>query len=438
MRIWLAVEIAFKNLRRHGRQSLATFVIMTVGLLATNVLYGYVIANLDLTKDAFTRWGARGHLMIEHPATSIGTVVEDSGEIPISGAEQDKVDRLLKADSRIAHYAKILKVSGMIANGRINFIFSGIGEEVDQIRAIKGPAYEYDVVAGKPLWLTPDSTAVVLGQGLARILGCTVPDVGFSPLRAGESPQLRSFTCPQERLQLSVLTESGQVNAKDLHPTGIMDWGIKDINDRLVVLPLGTAQSLMNTDAISGYHVALRDEAEMAATRRDLTNAFSRANLDLTVFSWSDRATFYHQVKGILVAFFVFIFVLAVVMSFASLLNASFMNIMGRQREIATLRSMGFTKRFVTLLLALENGNLAMFAGFMGVAASLAVTYGIRAAGWEWVPPGSSNAIPISVSWVPAMYVLSIAVLTVVAMLAAWVPAQRILQRPIRTALSDR
>lgn len=437
MRIGLAVAMATKNLARYGRKSRATVVIMTVGIIAINVLYGYVVANLDLTKDAFTRWGARGDLMIERPASALGDTVEDSGEILLTSAEQAKIDKILGDDTRVAHAAKILKVSGMVANGKINFIFSGLGEEVDQIRAIKGPAYEYDVVAGHPLWQTTDNGAVVLGQGLARILGCQVPDAGFRPLRVGERPQQRKFSCPNNRLMLNAVTESGQINAQEAHPVGVMDWGIKDINNRLIVFPLAAAQSLLHTSAVSEYHVQLRDESQMSAVKRDLTERFGRAGLRLKVFYWSDRAAFYKQVRGILLSFLGFVLALAAVISFASLLNSSYMNVMAREREIGTLRSMGFGRRFLVLLLAVESGQLAALSGAIGVLSAVTITFGIRHAGWMWVPPGSSNAVPITVSWVPSMYVFSVLVLVMIAMIAAEFPATKILRKPIRAALSS-
>src|SRR6185436_9830703 len=107
----------------------------------------------------------------------------------------------------------------------------------------KGPAYEHDVIAGKSLWQAERPDALVLGQGLARVVGCRVPDAGFTPLRSGETAPERAFDCPAGPVQLSVTTlGDARVGAARFTPVGVMDWGIKDVNDRLVVMDLAQAQ----------------------------------------------------------------------------------------------------------------------------------------------------------------------------------------------------
>jgi hypothetical protein len=101
------------------------------------------------------------------------------------------------------------------------------------------------------------------------------------------------------------------VNATLVQPTGIMDWGIKEINDRLVVMPLPDAQALLNTSEISEYHVLLTGDASLDAARTRLIDKFKAAGVDVTVFRWSDRAAFYQQVKGVLGGFLVFIVIVA-------------------------------------------------------------------------------------------------------------------------------
>ncbi|HEU4730855.1 MAG TPA: hypothetical protein VFT22_23330, partial [Kofleriaceae bacterium] len=179
----LVGRMAAQNLRRYWRKSLSTLLVMAVGVLACNVLYGYVAATLDLTSDAFTRWGARGQLMIESPVAE-GAAQEDAAKVLLTEDAQRTIEGVLGSNPGVVAYARLLEISGMISDGRTNAIFAGIGQDVEKIRAIKGPEYEWDVVAGKPLWATPNATSMIVGQELARTLSCKVPDVGFAPTKA--------------------------------------------------------------------------------------------------------------------------------------------------------------------------------------------------------------------------------------------------------------
>jgi putative ABC transport system permease protein len=53
------------------------------------------------------------------------------------------------------------------------------------------------------------------------------------------------------------------------------------------------------------------------------------------------------------------------------------------------------------------------------------------------VPPGSSNAVPITISWSAPAYILSLVVLAVVAVGASAIPALKSTRKTIREALSD-
>ncbi|MBI4508904.1 MAG: ABC transporter permease [Deltaproteobacteria bacterium] len=428
--------MAHASVRRQWRKSLSTLLVMMGGVVACNTLYGYVRANLEMTRDAFIRWGARGHIIVESPMLE-GASQEDAPKSLLGPATQKEVDKILSAEPKVRTFARLLEISGMVTNGKTTAIFAGVGEDVEQIRSIKGPSYEYDVVAGQPLWETKGRSTAILGQELARILGCQVPQVGFRALQPGEKPEVRQFACGDAEFQLSTLTVSGQLNAGAYPVSGIMDWGIKEINQRLVVMPIADAQALMGTDGVSKYHVELTDEKYIPEVQSFLEREFKAKGLDLKVYTWSDRATFYHQVRGLLLGFFFFVLAIGVVISFMSLMNTSYVNVFSRIRELGTLRSLGFSKRFVLFSCGLENAQLAVLAGAVGLAVSAAITHGVRSAGWTWVPPGSSNAIPITIAWTPAVYGASVLVLVAIATLAALFPARKVARKEIREALSD-
>jgi putative ABC transport system permease protein len=230
---------------------------------------------------------------------------------------------------------------------------------------------------------------------------------------------------------------TGQVSALPLRATGIMDWGIREVNQRLVVLPLADAQALLNTGGVSKFHVKLKDRAAMERVKADLEAHLRTAGLDVRVFRWSDRALFYHQVRGLLLGFLLFTVSIAVLVSLASLANVAYMNVMDRIREYGVLRSFGFSRSFTVLLCAMENAQLGVAAAAAGVAGSALVIASVNAAQLSWVPPGSSNAVPIALNW--SLSVCGIAAFAAVAVssIAAVPPARHIVKKQIHATLSD-
>src|SRR5438105_1545327 len=111
----LLISLSVKNVLRYGRRSLGTIIIMVVSILALNVLLGYVDANLDLTRDAFMRWGARGHLTIERPRSALARTVEGAGQKPIGIADQRHIDEVLSHDEDVKVYARVLRISGIVS-----------------------------------------------------------------------------------------------------------------------------------------------------------------------------------------------------------------------------------------------------------------------------------------------------------------------------------
>ncbi|WP_444943384.1 ABC transporter permease [Microbulbifer sp. ZKSA006] len=435
----LLLTMSLRNLWRQGRKTLGTFVVMSISVLALCLLAGYTQSSVALIRDAFMHWGARGHLVIERPASDLARQVEGAGQLPLTAELQGDINSVLASDPDIVASARILRISGMVSNAQVSSIFAGIGQDVREIRAIKGPAYEYDVVAGTPLWMETRAEPLILGQGLAAILGCEIPSVGFAPLQPGDTPESRPINCPPGPLELTATTRgTARVNAIRALPTGIMDWGIKEINDRLVVLPMADAQALLNTSDVSEYHVLLSDSADVGAAQARIKGQLQQAGLsDIEVFLWSDRAAFYHQFKAVLSGFLNFIAIIACAIGFTSLLNASYMNFSQRAREFATLRSLGFTRRFVLTLTALENSWLALAAAALGIGITAAIVWAVRAAQIMWTPPGSTNAIPVDLAWVIPIYLATACALVLIAAVASAIPTRKILRRPIRAVLSD-
>ena len=95
MSIRLLVGMSLRNVRRQGRKSVGTLTVMAVSVLALCLLAGYMTSTMDLVQNAFVRWGARGDLIIEQPASKLGFKMEGVGVTPLTASVQAKIDKVL-------------------------------------------------------------------------------------------------------------------------------------------------------------------------------------------------------------------------------------------------------------------------------------------------------------------------------------------------------
>ncbi|MDE1716090.1 hypothetical protein PWG14_26855, partial [Chromobacterium amazonense] len=102
----LLLSMSLRNVRRQGRKSVGTLVVMAVSILALCLLAGYMQSNVELIQNAFMRWGARGHLVIERPSSQLAREVEGAGQNPITAAMQSGIDRVLSEDADVAARAR--------------------------------------------------------------------------------------------------------------------------------------------------------------------------------------------------------------------------------------------------------------------------------------------------------------------------------------------
>ncbi len=99
-----------------------------------------------------------------------------------------------------------------------------------------------------------------------------------------------------------------------------------------------------------------------------LERKFSQANLDLEIKTWSDLATFYHQVVQLYGSiFWVVRFIILVIVIF-SIANTMTMSVFERMREIGTIRAMGTRRRGVLSLFIMEGLILGALGGALGLA----------------------------------------------------------------------
>src|SRR5262249_47279601 len=151
-------------------------------------------------------------------------------------------------------------------------VFLGRGVEPDEEYGAAG--FTLAMRSGRPLSSTGHDEAVI-GIGLARSLRVGVGD----------------------RVTLLAQTVDGAINGADVQVVGTYTTGIKDFDDRALLVKLDTAQLILNTTKVSKLIVVLDDTSQTQAVQAALGANLAQSGVEKTeMANWSDLATFYHQV----------------------------------------------------------------------------------------------------------------------------------------------
>lgn len=391
-------KLGFRNIQRNARRSVVTVLAVAFGFASINLFAGY-IHNVYTGLGAQAVRGERlGHLTIMKRGAKKNAKL-DPEKYLFSNADVTLARKLLSPLDKVQLMTLKLGASGLISNGKVSTIFIGEGIVPQDALTLRGKFHQ-----GRDGQLAPGK-----------------PDQGLLAKDLGEMLKL----APGEYATLLAATLKGQTNALDMEVGNIFNTGTAATNDKFVLLPLALTQKLLGTDGADRIVVLLRDEDTLDAMKQTIGQTFARAGLDVDVYTWKELSDFYNQVRQLFDMIFAFIFSIVLTVVLMSIVNTMTMSIVERTREIGTLRALGMKRRQIGLLFSVEGMELVAFGGAAGMLLTLLVGLIINRIGFSYVPPNSSNPVTLLIDFVPQVTVLSFVLLTVVATLAAFIPARR-------------
>ena len=144
---------------------------------------------------------------------------------------------------------------------------------------------------------------------------------------------------------------------------GHLTTGVREMDERALIVTLPTAQAILNTSKVSKLVVVLNDTSNTDAVQSALTTSLSAAGQGVELANWSDLASFYHQVRGLYSGIFLFLGIIIVGLVVLSSGNAMSMTVMERVREIGTLMAVGTSRPLVMLMFVTEGLGLGLLGG---------------------------------------------------------------------------
>lgn len=426
------LRMAVRNTMRNWRHSLAAMLSMAVGVAALGLFEGYMADLRALYDDGFSKRGMLGDVLIEKVGAEEGAKAEPFKYL-LDDAEQSFLERYLKQEDGVVARVRFLNLSGLASNGSTSAVIVGFGYDVEEGALTRGPRWAWNTLAGKPLQEAgPDS--VLLGRSIGQIFGC-IP--GEQPPAGGQAHQEVALSC-RGKLQLSSTTIEGQLNAVDVQVAGLATVSLKELEAKYAIMPLPLAQQLLGTKGVSMYSVRLAEPARARLFAERLRSAARQQGLELQAKSWREHrlGEVFRRGMGVLGIFRTFVALVVVIVAGMSVLNMLYKSVSERSREIGTLRSLGFLRRHIILLFGVEGGLLALVASGFGILVTVVLAALINGAGITYKGGLLAEAIPLTIAVTPGLYIRSVVMLCLLAVLAAVIPARRAARMKIPDALS--
>lgn len=420
-------NLAWKNMVRHWRHSLSTLIAIASGFTAISLFDGFTQGIRQQSLDAFSVRFMLGDLIIEKPETQFH-LTDGDFKYTLNKEEQTFLEEFFHQDSDFSLRTRFLGVMGLVTNGDTQTVFYGSGYDLIEGAQMRGPVWSWNTLAGKPLQLAPPFS-VLLGKNLGWRLGCQLdsPSPALQP-EGGYTPEERTFRCPSQRVQISSTTESGQINAIDLEISGIMDVPIRELDDKYVSFSLETAQQLLNTDRILRISVQLKKASQVTAFARRLQQRAQQQGYQFDVIP-----VMAHQVSKLtrdslrVISLFRGLFMsIVILVSLLSIANTMMKAVSVRNREIGTLRSLGFLPNEIRGIFGWEGSLLAFNSCWIGWILTILISLIINAMGIRYSAGVLSTPIPLRLYWVPSSW-LQIALLLIgLAYFTSWFSARRV------------
>lgn len=437
-------RIAVRNLRRNRRRNLATGLAIALGYASLVIIGGYSNYAYE-GMGALTVYLQRvGHLAIHKPGGLARAAAKPSAyAFPVE--EQRAVAALLAADPRVEFAGRYLRAGGLAGNGcrSLPFVGTGVEPEVERRllahpRVLRWVAERSRAVEGTSLAdAGGEGGRVALSVGLAKKLrkhpSAESPAAAPAPLDCGAG---KADGDPW--VQLAAIDFDGGFNALDARVTSLYRAVLYEEDKGSLMTDLATLQRLLATDRITSFSVYLKAPGDAPAVERDLAGRLASAGIQAELHRFDDpvASPYYAGTLAMTWAILGFIGILVVVVAAISMLNAMTLTILERTRELATFRSLGFTRGQVTALFLREAAALTALGIALGLLLGLAVSAGVGAAHVEIEASGIAGTLPLRLQPTFAVCVVAAAAYFPFSLAATWLAVRRGVARPVADLLT--
>ena len=448
-------SLALRNLLRNRRRSLSTLLALAIGSASILVFGGYSANIKYIMKTGYVRNG--GHLQIQHQ----DFYLYGSGNPTAYGiSDYAKLMAAIQADpslkGMVAVVTPTLQFGGVAGNFAAGVSRTVIGTgfvAVDVNRMRQWNEFELPLIPMRFVLEGSAADTAVVGTGVARVLrlcdalgiadcpgpmiepkpGGTALPADIAALALAETPATPAAGSANDaRIELLAGHANGTPNVASLKVLQAERQGFKEFDEVAVIVQLAQAQKLVygrSPPRATSIMVQLEksDQIVEAATRLKALMATAAPQQPLAVFDFETLNPFYVQTVKLFDTIFGFIFVLIGAIVLFTVSNTMNTAVVERTVEIGTLRAVGLRQAGIRRLFVTEGFLLGSVGAVSGAILAIALAFVVNQMGLTWLPPGSSEPLPLLLRvWGENQMIASTTLgLVVIAVASAWWPAYR-------------
>ena len=339
--VWLAL----RNLGRELRRSALTASAMTLGLALMIMSRTLADGGHEDWIDAGVRLGS-GHVVFNAPGYRESQSLEDRLSPDQVAASVAAVQEAELREDRVTSVRVTAHGLASSAEGAVPAFIHGVDPTVELHFSELGT----DVLEGRYLE-DGDRLHAFIGQGMATRLG----------LRIGS------------RMVLTAQAAEGDIEGQLVRVVGLFRTGLPALDDALVHIPLTTARSWLGVDGATSVATLLPHSAFTGQLVDEATAALAPAGVEVTGWQVSNP-DLYSALRIDDAGDWVFHLILFAIVALA-ILNAVFMSVLHRTRELGLLRALGLSARETGLVVFTEGVLLTAASGVVGVALGFAMVW---------------------------------------------------------------
>jgi putative ABC transport system permease protein len=248
-----------------------------------------------------------------------------------------------------------------------------------------------------------DPKGIILGQGLAEILGVNVGDP----------------------IVLLVNTPSGGINAVEGKVRGSFYTVSKQFDDSALRAPIKLARELLRVSGSHTWILLLNDSDETEKVAARLKHELSNAKYSLEIRRWNELADFYNKTVTLYSRQMNIVKLIIGLVIILSIANTMTMNVLERTGEIGTLMALGNKSKQILRLFITEGLLLGLIGGTAGTLIGIGLASAISYIGIPMPPaPGMSTGftgeIRVTSGLAAQAFILAILTAAIASVYPAW------------------
>jgi len=403
--MWLRIKIAIRNAFRNRRRSLLNVLMISAAVTAIVIFEGFTQNMVEGLRET-TIETQTGHLQI-----ALNSFWEKKSLKPKDNLILSYKNILsdLEKDKRIKYAAGRLEFFGLLSKDDDSI--SARVVTIDPQKEVSRNKY-FRFAEGKAL-NDQSPFQVAVGSGLAKKL----------KIKSGSSVSLLSHTY------------DGIVNAMDFEVSGIFQTDISEFDDSTLLMPLKTAQQLLDTSAVEQIVVGLNSSWDTAAVRSSVLPKLASSAEPVQVKTWFQLATLYKQVAMFNKIQNLIIQLILMSLVMLSIANTVGMSILERTGEIGTIRALGEKRATVVFQFLMEGFFLGLCGAILGTCSAILLAKLFNSMNVPIVFPGASAPIFIKIEILTGSIGKASLLAVLITMIAAIFPAHRASKMNIVQAL---